>query len=449
MTTLQLPKKILNPALEKLCDELTEIPGRAATYKQMARILIGMECPRLAARVLRAGLAELPDDQGLLENLARVQQAGGYSTAATRTWRQVKSLFPESFLAYEKLERLYVRSGQVSRAVSMYHRVQEDDPLQEKSLERLVFVCKEAMDVPGTLRALKELVKRYGVTYRRSRDLGRFHFKADHFKEAARWLEKAFALGEGDNDLRLTLALSYARQKKYDLARKQVDSILAERPDSFAALINLCEFAIEEGDLEKAGSVLDQLENLYSGNSRVSLARGEIALLRGDAAVAETALRSGIRGTAYYYRWELERGYRLLGTVLARTVREEEASFCGLLAASLHRAPDAYQAFITLAEDKIGQREVMTAARVLKELARMFPGNSRVIVAEAEVDIFMGYPSKAIEMLNRQLERTPEKFIRDKIKGYRVLGRAYKNLGDWEGARNSFQQADLIEASLS
>ena len=449
MTALQLPEKVITPAIEKLRDDIDKTPRRASTYKQMARTLIGMEYHRLAARVLRAGLEEAPDDQGLLENLARAQQAGGFAGAAARTWRRVKNLFPESFLAYEKLERHYVRSGRMKKAVSMYHRVKEDDPLREKSLERIVFICKEAMDIPGTLRALKKLVRRYGITYRRSRDLGRFHFKADHFKEASRWLEKAFTLGEGDIDLRLTLALSYARQKKYDLAERQINYILADRPNSFAALVNLCEFTIEGGNLEKAEALLARLEKLYSNNSRVSIARGELALLRGDLPGAEKALRSGIRGTAYYYRWELERGYRLLGTVLDRQGNDEEASFRLLLAGSLHTAPDAYLAFIELAEEKIEQQEIMIADRVLKELARMFPNNSRVIIALAGIEVFKGYPLRAIEMLNRVLEKTPEKFIRDKIKGYRVLGHAYKNLGDWEGARNSLYQAKLIESSLS
>ena len=449
MTTLRLPRKVMTPAIEKLRADIDKTPRRASAYKQMARTLIGMEYHRLATRVLRAGLKEVPEDQGLLENLARAQQAGGFAGAAAGTWRRVKTLFPESFLAYEKLERHYVRSGQMKKAVNMYRRVREEDPLQEKSLERIVFVCKEAMDVPGTLRVLKKLVRRYGITYRRSRDLGRFHFKADHFKEASRWLEKAFTMGEGDIDLRLNLALSYARQKKYDLAERQINCILAERPNSFAALVNLCEFTIEEGNLEKAEAILARIEKLYSNNSRVSIARGELALLRGDLPGAEKALRSGIRGTAYYYRWELERGYRLLGTVLDRQGNDGEASFFRLLAGSLHTAPDAYLAFIELAEEKIERHEITLAARVLKELARMFPNNSRVIIASAGIEVFKGYPLQAIEMLNRALEKIPEKFIMDKIKGYRVLAHAYKNLGDWEGARNSIHQAELIESSLS
>ncbi|GAI90637.1 unnamed protein product, partial [marine sediment metagenome] len=118
---------------------------------------------------------------------------------------------------------------------------------------------------------------------------------------------------------------------------------------------------------------------------RAALAWGEIALYRGSLAAAEEALRSGIRGTAYYYRWELERGYRLLGTTLEREGGREEASLCRLLADSLHNAPDAYQAFIELAEAKIEQHEITTAARVLEKLSRMFPKNSRVLIARAEV----------------------------------------------------------------
>jgi len=449
MTALRLPEKVITPKIEKLRTEIIEAPHRASTYKQMARVLIGMEQERLAARVLRTGLTEVPDDQGLLENLARAQQAGGFLKAAASTWRRVTNLFPESFLAYEKLERHYVRSGSPRKAVNMYHRIEEDDPLQEKSLERIVFVCKEAMDVTGTVRALKKLIKKYGVTYKRSRDLGRFHFKADHYKEASRWLEKAFTMGEGDNDLRLNLALAYARQKKYRLAEKHINHILDDRPNSYAALINLCEFTIEEGDIERAESILARLEKLYSNNSRANLARGEIYLINEDFSSAEKALRSGIRGTAYFYRWELERGYRLLGDTLEAQGNAEEADFCRLLAGSLSGAPDAYQAFINLAEEKLEEQEVMLAGEIFNELSRMFPNNARIVTGEAEVEIFKGYPLKAIDMLNRVIEKTPEKFIQDKIKGYRVLSHAYKNLGDWEGARNSIHQAELIESSLA
>ena len=449
MTALRLPEKVITPKIDKLRTEITESPRRASAYKQMARVLIGMEQEKLAARVLRAGLTEVPDDQGLLENLARAQQAGGFLKAAASTWRRVTNLFPESFLAYEKLERHYVRSGSPRKAVNMYHRIEEDDPLQEKSLERIVFVCKEAMDVAGTVRALKKLIKKYGVTYKRSRDLGRFHFKANHYKDASRWLEKAFSLGEGDNDLRLNLALAYARQMKYRLAEKHLNHILADRPNSYAALINLCEFTIEEGNIERAESILARIEKLYSNNSRANLARGEIYLLQEDFSSAEKALRSGIRGTAYFYRWELERGYRLLGDTLEAQGNAKEADFCRLLADSLSGAPDAYQAFINLAEEKLEEQEVMLAGEIFKELSRMFPNNARIVTGEAQVEIFKGYPLKAIDMLNRVIEKTPEKFIQDKIKGYRVLSHAYKNLGDWEGARNSIHQAALIESSLS
>ncbi len=448
MTTIRLPEKVLTPKLEKLRSDLDSAPARASTYKEMARLLSGNGSPRIATRVLRSGLKELPGDQGLLENLARIQQAGGFHAAAARTWRQVISLFPESFLAYEKLERHYVRSGQPGRAVRMYRRVEDDHPLEEQSLERQVFVCKEAMDVPGTLKALKKLVRKYGLDYRRARDLGRFHFKADQFREASRWLEKAFSLEEGDRELRLTLALAYARQKKFTAARKQIDLILADRPNSYAALINLCEFTIEEGDLDRAAAILEKIEKLYSHNSRAALARGEIRLLRGDPEAAEESLRTGIRGTAYYYRWELERGYRLLGEALEQTGKGEEAEFCGLLADALHCAPDAYLAFIALAEEKIEGREMSAASKVLKVLEKMFPNNTRVALNRAEVEVFNGYPSRAIELLNRQLEKTPEKFVRDKAAGYRLLARAYRKLGDWEGARTSLRQAEQIESTL-
>ncbi len=448
MTVLKLSKKSRTPKIEKLYRDILDKPDRASTYKQMARLMVGMEQYRQAARVLRAGLKQLPDDRGLLENLARTQQASGFGTAAVTTWRKVINLFPDNYLAYEKLERHYVRSGRADKAVRMYQRVGEDQPLEEKSLERIVFVCKESMDVSGALKSLKKLVRKFGLNYRRCRDLGRYHFKADHFKEASRWLEKAFTLDEGDHDLRLLLALSYARQKKFPEAEKHINFILAEKPKSFAGLINLCEFTIEAGDLEKAETILKKIEKAYRGNSRAALARGEILLRRDDPSGAEERLRSGIKGTPYYYRWELERGYRLLSESLEKQKKNRESEFYGLLSESLHGAPDAYQAFVRLAENRIDKQDLKTASRVTKLLEGMFPNNTRIIIARARIDIRKGYASRAIEKLNRQLENTPAKFIADKVEGYQVLAHAYKNLGDWENSRKALQQSEAIARSF-
>lgn len=437
-----------SPQFQRLYRDIREKPERASAYKETARILCAQDRHRQAARVLRAGLQHLPEDQGLLENLARALQAGGFSRAAVRTWRKVADLFPDSYLAYEKLERLYVRSGQPQKAVKMYSRVGAEEPLQEKSLERIVFVSKEANDIRGALKALKKLVKSYGVTYRRSRDLGRLHFKAGNFKEASRWLKQAFSREEGDLELRITLGLAYVRQKKFLPAEKQFRRILSEKPNSFAGLINLCEMKIQEGELEAARHLWRRIDALYSKNSRALIALGEIELCEGHLSRAEENLRAGIRGTPYYYRWELERGYALLSRVFRRRGEEREADLHGRLADALHSSPDAYQAFIQLAENEIGQHDLDTATRVLAILSRMFPDNTRVIIAQAEIELLKGYPLKAVETLNQCLERTPEKFIRDKIKGFQVQGRAYRSLGDWKEAANSFRQARAVEAQV-
>jgi len=448
MQKLRLSNQVDSQRIRQLWKEILEKPEKASGYKQVARLLCQDDKHRQAARVLRIGLKNLPDDRGLLENLARTLQQGGFSRSASRIWLKITRQHPDSYLAFEKLERHYVRAGQPRKAVNMYRRVGEDSPLKEKSLERIVFVCKEAMDVPGTLRALKKLVRRYGVNFRRCRDLGRFHFKADNFREAARWLEKCFTMGEGDPELRLTLALSYARQKKFSQAEKHIRRILRDKPGSFAALITLCELKIDEGNLDRAGKVLEEIESRYPKNSRAQLARGEILLGEGNVNEAEECIRSGIRKTPYYYRWELERGYRLLHRARLQRGDKKEAGFYLLLADALHPAADAYQAFIKLAEAKIKSHELATASEVVKILNRMFPSNSRVLIARAEIELLKGYPLRAIELLNNNLEKTPVKFVRDKIRGYRVLARAYKNLGDWKGAWQSSRQARAIETTI-
>lgn len=449
MNTTHLKKHLNSPQLLQIWDDLQKHTDRASSYKSMARLFCDQGKYRQAAGILREGLQHLPDDRGLWENLGRTLQSGGFHVAAVRTWKKVKAQFPDDYLAYEKLERIYVRSGQHRKAVNMYRRVEETADFKEKSLERTVFVCKEAMDISGVLRGLKKLIKLSGVNYRRARDLGRFYFKADNFSAAARWLEKAFQLGEGDQDLRLNLALAYARQKKYRQAERHLRKILAEKPISFAGLINLLEIKIEAGEMESARALLAKIDKLYTNNSRAHLSRGEIAFLEGRYEDAETALRSGIGQTPYYYRWELERGWRLLSRTLEERGEEKEAAFAAGLAEALHGAADAYQAWIILAEEKVASRELEVAAKTLSILEKMFPRNARVNIAGAELELLKGYPQKAVERLIASLEKTPPKFIRDKVKGYRVLARAYKNTGDWEGARSSLQQAESIQSSLS
>ncbi len=449
MSPTRLKKHINSPKLHQIWDDLREHTDRASSYKSLARLFCEQGKYRQAAIILREGLQHLPEDRGLWENLARTLQIGGFSTAAVQAWKQVKNQFPDHYLAYEKLERHYVRSGQHHKAVNMYRRVEETADFKEKSLERIVFVCKEAMDVSGVIRGLRKLVKLSGVNYRRARDLGRFYFKADNFSSAAHWLEKAFRLGEGDQDLRLNLALAYARQKKYRRAEHHLQKILAEKPISFAGLVNLLEIKIEAGELETAKVLLKKMDQLYVNNSRVHLSRGEIALREKRYEAAETALRAGIGQTPFYYRWELERGWRLLSGTLAGRGEEKEASFAGQLADALHGAVDAYQAWIALAEEKITSHDLEIARKTLSVLEKMFPRNIRVIINWAELELLKGYPLKAIERLSASLEKTPPKFIRDKIKGYGVLSRAYKSTGDWEGARGSLRQAESIQASLS
>jgi len=448
MNPTRLERHLNSPKLQRIWDDLQEHADRASSYKSMARLFCDQGKYRQAAIILREGLQRMPDDRGLWENLARTLQVGGFPTAAVRAWKKVKNQFPDHYLAYEKLERHYVRSGQHRKAVSMYRRVEETADFKEKSLERIVFVCKEAMDVPGVIRGLKKLVKLSGVNYRRARDLGRFYFKADNFSLAARWLEKAFRLGEGDQDLRLNLALAYARQKKYDRAEFHLRKILAEKPISFAGLINLLEIKIEAGELDRARELLKKIDQLYVNNSRAHLSRGEIALLEERYDDAETALRSGIGQTPYYYRWELERGWRLLSRTLEARGEEKESLFAAGLADALRGAPDAYQAWIALAEEKIASRDLEIAGKTLAILEKMFPRNIRVIIDRSELDLLKGYPLKAVADLNASLEKTPPKFVRDKVRGYRVLSRAYKATGDWEGARNSLRQAESIESFI-
>lgn len=435
-------RKLDDPRIAKLKTRLRENPGRASDYKEISRLMAARGDHRRAAGVLRRGLKTIPDDQGLLEHLARIQAKAGWKKASERTWRKLTLLYPESFLAFEKLERHYVRSGRPERAVRLYRGVRPTAALREKSLERIVFVCKETENHADALKTLKQLARSFGADFRRSRDIGRLAFKLERFREALAWFDRAADLGGLDRDQKISRATALIRLKKYRRAERELCRMLAEQPGSFAPLALLAEMKIELGD-PTAGETLAELESRYPRNSRCLLARGEFEMKRGKVEMAEDLIRRGIAATAFYYRWELGRGWRLLGSILQNRGEIEEGQRCLILADSLAGAADTYTGMIELAEELVKARRFSRADWVLEKTAALFPENGRVSVNRAEILVEKGYPERAIGLLSDRLEKIPAKFWRDKKRGYLLLARAYRGLGDWETARQCARQAEL------
>ncbi len=431
-----------NPRIAKLNARLREDPGRASHYKEIGRLLAAQGAHRRAAGWLRRGLKNLPDDQGLLESLGRVQFEAGWRRAAERTWRRLTLLYPESFLAFEKLERHYVRSGRPEKAVKLYRRVKPSAAMREKSLERIVFVCKETENPAEAFKALKQLVRDFGGGFERFRDLGRLAFKLERFREALTWFDRAGERGELAWEQQISRATALIRLKKYRRAERELAGMLSDRPGAFAPLVLLTEMKIERGD-PAAGESLAELESRYPRNSRCRLARGEYELKRGRAAEAEGLIRDGIAATAFYYRWELGRGWRLLAEVLGNRGEIEEAERCLLLSGALAGSADTYTGMIGLAEGLIRDRRLARAEWVLEKIETLFPGNGRAAVNRAEIMLAKGYPERSAEILADRLEKLPAKFWRDKRRGYLLLARAHRSLGDWESARQCARQAEL------
>lgn len=85
--------------------------------------------------------------------LAAACADSGNTRAASGIYRDLIRRFPSEYPLYKDLEKLYLRSGQPGRALSLYLRIRPGNPLRRKSLKRLTGIYWRLGDLPARSRA--------------------------------------------------------------------------------------------------------------------------------------------------------------------------------------------------------------------------------------------------------------------------------------------------------
>lgn len=313
---------------------------------------VGPSCERLRALVelTPPGRSRLP----LLRRLAVAARDGKKDLElAARTTREILALVPDDASAQSELVTLQRRRA--------------DLPALAEALEGWARACERSGDVQATAAALRELASLYDGRLGRTDD-------------GLSALEKAHGLAPSDMGVLSDLSEMALRAGRHRLARYASRALLsllgetAPAPQRAALLDRQARAAEALGDLDEAGSALEEAWSLATDDSFAERLDLLLAQLRRDEARCQLARR---RGSALTREGRSSLAARVLsdGAVLARSLGDVNAAqkdFANALSAD-PAGPFAAPALEALTELALGRGQASEAAGHLARWAQLSP----------------------------------------------------------------------------
>jgi cellulose synthase operon protein C len=176
-------------------------PDSPVPYRHLAGYFLELDRTAEALGICQRGLDRFPEDLDLQMMLAQISAQLGNTRDAIRIYEDIRSRRPDLDLVDYKLAMLLASQD-------------KDEPLWERSLE---IVSRLRADMPSDPMLLDTL--------------GWVHFRAQDTRGARALLEAAVKGAPDEPSLHFHLAAVYAREKKRDLARKELKAALdSNRP---------------------------------------------------------------------------------------------------------------------------------------------------------------------------------------------------------------------------
>jgi tetratricopeptide (TPR) repeat protein len=361
--------------------------------------------------------------------LAAACADSGNTRAASGIYRDLIRRFPSEYPLYKDLEKLYLRSGQPGRALSLYLRIRPGNPLRRKSLKRLTGIYWRLGDLPRAISCLRREIREFGFTPRLGRELGKFYLLKRRYVSAIEQFQSALAMDKDDRETRTWLGIALMENGNFELAEYEFSELLRERPGEFQALVHMAELRIRENRLREARGILDRMDEQWPGNSRLVLCRAEIEFLEGRPDEAARLGERALEMTPFYYVWEQLRCHRILKHAYRALRETARARLHREMQKALQESRDVFGGLIRVAELKFRTGALESGKEILERILDLYPGNSRARVALAEFFLREGDSRAAVDTAEGVLRDGPRRYTMDILRAHAVLARAYARLG--------------------
>lgn len=436
-------RDIDNEEKKLLYQIITERPQQVSHYKRLAELMRADGQYQGAVAILKEALKAHPGDKNVRYHLAKTYYESGEIAKALKAFKSLIKDYPEDYVHYEKLEKMCRENGLIDTAVRIYQGIARDNKLKERSFQRLHYLLVEKLnDMPRGVKNLDDAIRLFGPDYRRSKNLGRLHGKRGDWKKAARCYQKALEFKKDDSDLASLIGWALVESGQLKKAEKYFLMIRG----SFQGMTSLAELYLKLGRLKDAESRLKTAARLYPSNARVQIGYAQLHLLHGEVEKARDLAESALSKVPSYFAYEQARAHEVLEEAYEQIGEPGKAAAHSELARALRKGPDTYTAISTLAENKIASGKLDDAERVLKRLLDLYPGNTRGLIDQCEIQLLRSDPGQAVHYGEAGLRGANPKYREEMLKGHILLEQAYDLLEDYENSRRHREKAAELKA---
>lgn len=356
---------------EELLVELAAEPAQRPGIPDLAeRLCIASSDKAMPGRIWRVLQEKRPGDEALAVGLARTALRLDVPEQAAEILASLLKVRPASVTVGRMLARLRIRQGQPEKALALLGEIVSADAAQTRAVkEALVELASGALakDFERALAAKARAGKDHALLY-------------------------------------VTGQLAAVRGKKFlaaDLYRRAIEV----KADFLPAYESLMETFLDHKSYDEAERLIERVGRLVEDSVADSFfadyLRGRLALARGDAPAAITALREALAGRRKYLPT-----LRVLAEAYARAGRNAEAAQTLMQAVGL--AGDDEDLYRRLFSVYVAQRQLDRAGAVIKQLRARNPQSRRAQLMMAELLLLRGETENADKLLAELRRKFPD-----------------------------------------
>ena len=425
----RLKLTIETPEKKRLYEEIAGRPTLISPYRKLAQLMLDGRDDDGAVKVMKLAAANHPDDRSVLEELGRTYITAGKTGTAEKFLKEMIKRWPESHAAYNILVKMYGDTGRTGKAIELLEAVPAKSPFKELSYEKLYTILFALEDHERGVENLEKAIKRYGKTFRRSKDLGKLLSKCGRKKEAIKCYKEALNIGHADRELvfdtMMLIGLAYLDMGDEKNAEAAFREILEIKRDSYPGLINLAELKLMQGELDEAEKLLKKIRKMDPYESRSKVGMAELYVKRGEH---EKAIDIGLRGlkeTPFYYANEILRASGILAAAYGGVEDRENKKLFSRMNGEIGKAGDPFAAVMSMVDGDLKKGDRKTALKLLDILLSIYMGNSLILVKTAGVLFDGGEYSKAAAKCREAIKEKEPKFLKDRIAAHTLLAKIY------------------------
>ncbi len=353
-----------------------------------------------AENYLRA--ARLSGDPQIAERAAKIAVFAGDDKKALEAARKWVTLAPEDAEAQQVVAIMYLRNGQVEKAIPYLQRIRQSNAHQPyKGFMFVARLLSREKNKETALQAMSRLVERYPEEAEAQFAYAHLAMQARQYAKAHKLLDKVISLRPDRADAYVLRANLYRAEGDIESASKAYRQAIRLNPGNLETSLSYARMLVEARRFQQAREAFKQLEARAPDNADVLFALGLLAL---QAEQNEEAKR--------YFSMLIEKGQRV----------EDASFFIGRIAETETDNPEALrwyrkvtsgvnhaEARIRIAVLTARQGDLEAARQILHELAQDDPRHEvRALLVEGDILRRSGQNSEAFEVLGRGLEKYPD-----------------------------------------